>query len=60
MQVGNLIRIKHIPGVLEKPGYLLHVTEILPTGINVMILEGKYFGAEHFLPFGGKEWEILG
>ena len=66
MKVGDLVRVKNIYDhmcVTEESqdtfqsGFLLCITEISPDGYYVMVMEGRYLGAEHWIT--GENLEVI-
>lgn len=56
---GDLIRIK-ASSIDGMQGYLLYVTEISKTGIEVTVLSDcVHQGSSYFLPTGNRDFEVL-
>ena len=61
MNIGDLVRVK-IPADLNddgSTGFLLYITEVAKTGINVVVLSGPHLGSEYFLPIQNREFEVI-
>ena len=62
MKIGDLVRIKNCCSSNDDSGvggYLLEVTQKLDHGIYIIIIEGPWIGEEHYLPYAGRELEVI-